>query len=152
MLCSRGCFICGCVFFLTGQTADSASTPWELSEESVLEGLEFWQAGRYGPICKGLLKKRDGASYSVVVKSLRGTTLTFCVACEETIGVFRGDGSKAVFLKGHIFPLICLSIEVVLVLQEVMIQLLKRNHRRCCERFHEGIVFLRPSPHGRAAG
>ncbi|XP_036960573.1 tyrosine-protein kinase STYK1 isoform X1 [Acanthopagrus latus] len=58
----------------SGQTADSASTPWELPEESVLEGLEFWQTGRYGPICKGLLKKRDGASYSVVVKSLRDGT------------------------------------------------------------------------------
>ncbi|XP_073326203.1 tyrosine-protein kinase STYK1 isoform X2 [Pagrus major] len=66
----------------TGQTAASASTPkvqaalspWELPEESVLEGLEFWQTGRYGPICKGLLKKKDGASYAAVVKSLRDGT------------------------------------------------------------------------------
>lgn len=60
-------------------TADSVTTPkvqaalypWEIPEECVLEGLEFWQTGRYGPICKGLLKKRDGASSAVVVKSLR---------------------------------------------------------------------------------
>ncbi|XP_070766507.1 tyrosine-protein kinase STYK1 [Enoplosus armatus] len=60
-------------------TAASVSTPkvqaalypWEIPEECVLEGLEFWQAGRHGPICKGLLKKRDGASSAVVVKSLR---------------------------------------------------------------------------------
>lgn len=61
----------------------SASTPKvqsalgarEIPEECVLEGLEFWQAGRYGPICKGQLKKRDGASAAVVVKTLRGTQL-----------------------------------------------------------------------------
>ncbi|XP_023152084.1 tyrosine-protein kinase STYK1 [Amphiprion ocellaris] len=60
-------------------TADSVSTsnvqaalcPWEIPEECVLESLEFWQTGRYGPICKGLLKNRDGASSAVVVKSLR---------------------------------------------------------------------------------
>ncbi|AWP10157.1 putative tyrosine-protein kinase STYK1-like [Scophthalmus maximus] len=45
--------------------------PWEIPEECVLEGLEFWQTGRYGPICKGLLRKRDGSSSAVVVKSLR---------------------------------------------------------------------------------
>lgn len=75
-----------CVF-LTGQqqsvslTAAAVSTPkvqaalcsWEIPEECVLEGLEFWQTGRHGPICKGLLKKRGGASSAVVVKSLRGT-------------------------------------------------------------------------------
>ncbi|XP_042266047.1 tyrosine-protein kinase STYK1 [Thunnus maccoyii] len=49
----------------------AALNPWEIPEECVLEGLEFWQTGRYGPICKGLLKKRDGASSGVVVKSLR---------------------------------------------------------------------------------
>lgn len=38
-----------------------------------MEELEFWQAGHYGPICKGLLKKREGASSPVVVKTLRGT-------------------------------------------------------------------------------
>ncbi|XP_044068688.1 tyrosine-protein kinase STYK1 isoform X2 [Siniperca chuatsi] len=60
-------------------TAASVSTPkvqaalypWEIPEECVLEGLEFWQTGRHGPVCKGLLKKRDGASSAVVVKSLR---------------------------------------------------------------------------------
>ncbi|XP_028264717.1 tyrosine-protein kinase STYK1 isoform X2 [Parambassis ranga] len=46
--------------------------PWEIPDECILEGLEFWQTGRYGPICKGLLKRRDdGASSAVVVKSLR---------------------------------------------------------------------------------
>ncbi|XP_029363147.1 tyrosine-protein kinase STYK1 [Echeneis naucrates] len=60
-------------------TAASVSTPkvqqvlnsWEIPQECVLEGLEFWQAGRYGPICKGLLKRGDGSSSAVVVKSLR---------------------------------------------------------------------------------
>lgn len=42
-----------------------------------MEELEFWQAGHYGPICKGRLKKRDGASSAVVVKSLRGTQLIY---------------------------------------------------------------------------
>lgn len=82
--------------FWTGQqsvslTAAPVSTPkvqaalhsWEIPEDCVLEGLEFWQTGRHGPICKGLLKKRDGASSAVVVKSLRGTTWicheAFCV-------------------------------------------------------------------------
>ncbi|XP_037627327.1 tyrosine-protein kinase STYK1 isoform X1 [Sebastes umbrosus] len=49
----------------------AALYPWEMPEECVLEGLEFWQTGRHGPICKGLLKKRDGAPSAVVVKSLR---------------------------------------------------------------------------------
>lgn len=74
------------VLFLTDQhsvslTAAPVNTPkvqqalypWEITEECGLEGLEFWQTGRYGPICKGLLKKRGGASTPVVVKSLRGT-------------------------------------------------------------------------------
>lgn len=52
----------------------AALYPWEIPEECVLEGLEFWQKGRYGPICKGLLSKRDGASSVVVVKSLRDAT------------------------------------------------------------------------------
>uniref|UniRef100_UPI0037E91568 tyrosine-protein kinase STYK1 n=1 Tax=Semicossyphus pulcher TaxID=241346 RepID=UPI0037E91568 len=49
----------------------AALLPWEIPEECVLEGLELWQTGRLGPVCKGLLKKRDGASSAVVVKSLR---------------------------------------------------------------------------------
>ncbi|KAF3697265.1 Tyrosine-protein kinase STYK1 [Channa argus] len=61
------------------QTGTSVSTPkvqqvlcpWEIPEEFVLEGVEFWQTGRYGPICKGLLKKRDGATTAVVIKSLQ---------------------------------------------------------------------------------
>ncbi|KAM6925525.1 tyrosine-protein kinase STYK1 [Xenentodon cancila] len=44
---------------------------WELPEEDSLDGLEFWKTGHYGPICKGLLRNRDGASTVVVVKSLR---------------------------------------------------------------------------------
>lgn len=46
---------------------------WEMPKECVVEELEFWQTGHYGPICKGVLKTRDGASSAVVVKSLRGT-------------------------------------------------------------------------------
>lgn len=46
---------------------------WEIPEECVIEGLEFWKTGHYGPICKGQLKKRNGSSSAVVVKSLRGT-------------------------------------------------------------------------------
>lgn len=74
--------------FSTGQqivslTAASVSTPkvqaalypWEIPEECVVEGLEFWQTGRHGPVCKGLLKKRDGSFSAVVVKTLRGTVL-----------------------------------------------------------------------------
>lgn len=49
----------------------AALLPWEIPEECVLEGLEFWQTGHFGPICKGLLRKRDGASSAVVVKTLR---------------------------------------------------------------------------------
>lgn len=52
-------------------------SPWEIPDESVVEELEFWQAGHYGPICKGLLKKRDGAPSAVVVKFLRGTRLRY---------------------------------------------------------------------------
>ncbi|XP_058498847.1 tyrosine-protein kinase STYK1 isoform X2 [Solea solea] len=48
-----------------------ALRPWEVSDECVLEGVEFWQTGRYGPICKGLLRKGDGVSSAVVIKSLR---------------------------------------------------------------------------------
>ncbi|XP_068997605.1 tyrosine-protein kinase STYK1 isoform X2 [Embiotoca jacksoni] len=49
----------------------AALRPWEIPEECVLKGLEFWQTGHYGPICKGLLKRRDGGSSAVVVKSLQ---------------------------------------------------------------------------------
>lgn len=52
-------------------TVQAALYPWEIPQECVLERLEFWQTGRYGPICKGLLRRRDGASSAVVVKSLR---------------------------------------------------------------------------------
>ncbi|XP_053173307.1 tyrosine-protein kinase STYK1 isoform X2 [Scomber japonicus] len=56
---------------LSTPKVQAALNPWEIPEECVLEGLEFWQTGRYGPICKGLLKKKDGTSSGVVVKSLR---------------------------------------------------------------------------------
>lgn len=46
---------------------------WEIPEECVMEGLEFWQKGHYGPTCKGQLKNRNGSSSAVVVKSLKGT-------------------------------------------------------------------------------
>lgn len=49
----------------------AALSPWEIPEECVLEGLEFWQTGRLGPICKGLLRRRDGVSSAVVVKALQ---------------------------------------------------------------------------------
>ncbi|XP_051282253.1 tyrosine-protein kinase STYK1 isoform X2 [Dicentrarchus labrax] len=55
-------------------TVQAALYSWEIPEECVLEGLEFWQRGHHGPICKGLLKKRDGALSAVVVKSLRDGT------------------------------------------------------------------------------
>ncbi|XP_029912550.1 tyrosine-protein kinase STYK1 [Myripristis murdjan] len=48
-----------------------ALRPWEIPGECVLVGLKYWQTGRYGPICNGLLK-RDRTSTAVVVKSLRG--------------------------------------------------------------------------------
>ncbi|XP_029975480.1 tyrosine-protein kinase STYK1 [Salarias fasciatus] len=49
----------------------TALCPWEIPEECALVGLEFWQTGRYGPICKGLLRNKDGVASVVVVKSLR---------------------------------------------------------------------------------
>lgn len=44
---------------------------WEMPKECGLEGVEFWQKGHYGPVCKGLLKKKDGSCHPVVIKSLR---------------------------------------------------------------------------------
>ncbi|KAM3617111.1 uncharacterized protein V6R79_002357 [Siganus canaliculatus] len=52
----------------------AALCPWEIPDQCVLEGLEFWQTGRYGPICKGLLKRGDSSCSAVVVKSLRDGT------------------------------------------------------------------------------
>lgn len=46
---------------------------WQIPQECVLEQLELWQKGHYGPVCKGRLRNRDGSSSAVVVKSLRGT-------------------------------------------------------------------------------
>lgn len=58
---------------------DSGSVPkvrvvlshWEIPPECTLEAVDFWQKGHYGPICKGKLKRKDGGSQPVVVKSLR---------------------------------------------------------------------------------
>ncbi|XP_056131324.1 tyrosine-protein kinase STYK1 isoform X2 [Lampris incognitus] len=50
--------------------AQEALQPWQLPAEYALEGLQFWQSGRYGPICNGRLKK-EGTSQAVVVKLLR---------------------------------------------------------------------------------
>lgn len=44
---------------------------WEIPKECALEGVEFWQTGHYGPICKGVLKKSDGRATAVVIKSLQ---------------------------------------------------------------------------------
>ncbi|KAM4610574.1 tyrosine-protein kinase STYK1 isoform 2-T2 [Polymixia lowei] len=49
---------------------EEALRQWEIPGECVLEGVEFWHTGRYGPICNALLKK-DGIPTAVVVKSLR---------------------------------------------------------------------------------
>lgn len=49
----------------------------EIPEDCVVEELQFWQAGHYGPICKGLVKKRDKTSSAVVVKTLRGKLLVY---------------------------------------------------------------------------
>uniref|UniRef100_A0AAV2LZC0 Protein kinase domain-containing protein n=1 Tax=Knipowitschia caucasica TaxID=637954 RepID=A0AAV2LZC0_KNICA len=68
---------------LTGQSMDVGDgsggpskvhvtlSPWEMPAECVLEGLDFWQKGHYGPICKGTLRRKEGSTQSVVVKSLR---------------------------------------------------------------------------------
>lgn len=49
----------------------TALFPWEIPDKCTFEGLEFWQTGHYGPICKGLLKNKDGVLSAVVIKSLR---------------------------------------------------------------------------------
>lgn len=54
--------------------AKAILSPWELPEESALGELQFWRTGRYGPICRGVLTARGGASSAVVVKSLREGT------------------------------------------------------------------------------
>ncbi|XP_071228730.1 tyrosine-protein kinase STYK1 isoform X2 [Salvelinus alpinus] len=43
----------------------------EIPGECTLEGLEFWQTGHYGPICRGTMRRKDISS-AVVVKTLRG--------------------------------------------------------------------------------
>ncbi|CAB1330003.1 unnamed protein product [Coregonus sp. 'balchen'] len=56
-----------------GQECVSTSPvdPWEIPGECTLEGLEFWQPGHYGPICRGTMRRKDIPS-AVVVKTLRG--------------------------------------------------------------------------------
>ena len=44
---------------------------WEIPGDCTLEGLEFWQSGRYGPICRASLR-REATPTPVVVKTLRG--------------------------------------------------------------------------------
>ncbi|KAM9752783.1 tyrosine-protein kinase STYK1 isoform 2-T2 [Menidia menidia] len=56
---------------VSSQRDQAALSPWEIPEDCTIEGLEFLQPGHYGSICKGVLRRRDGASSSVVVKSLR---------------------------------------------------------------------------------
>ncbi|KAK7884907.1 hypothetical protein WMY93_028030 [Mugilogobius chulae] len=43
---------------------------WEMPPDCSLEGVNFWQKGHYGPICKGTLRRKDGSSQPVVIKSL----------------------------------------------------------------------------------
>ncbi|XP_061590709.1 tyrosine-protein kinase STYK1 [Cololabis saira] len=56
---------------VSGARIYPALLSWELPEEQSLDGLELWHTGHYGPVCKGLLRNRDGSSSLVVVKSLR---------------------------------------------------------------------------------
>lgn len=44
--------------------------PWEIPIQCVLEGVEVFQMGQYGPTCKGLLKE-DNTSTAVVIKTLK---------------------------------------------------------------------------------
>ncbi|KAK5864263.1 hypothetical protein PBY51_001218 [Eleginops maclovinus] len=71
-----------CVSGQQGVSLPAASPPplkvqpslrsWEIPEDSVLEGLQVWHQGRHGPVCKGLLRRRDGGPpTAVVVKTLR---------------------------------------------------------------------------------
>ncbi|XP_062314902.1 tyrosine-protein kinase STYK1 isoform X2 [Osmerus eperlanus] len=43
---------------------------WEIPGDCTLEGLEFWQSGYYGPICRAFLRS-EAISTPVVVKTLR---------------------------------------------------------------------------------
>ncbi|XP_067095342.1 tyrosine-protein kinase STYK1 [Osmerus mordax] len=43
---------------------------WEIPGDCTLEGLEFWQSGHYGPICRAFLRS-EAISTHVVVKTLR---------------------------------------------------------------------------------
>ncbi|KAI7794182.1 putative tyrosine-protein kinase STYK1, partial [Triplophysa rosa] len=47
--------------------------PWEIPAQCVLEGVEVFQMGRYGPICKGQLKQ-ENQSTAVVIKTLKDRT------------------------------------------------------------------------------
>ncbi|XP_030623854.1 tyrosine-protein kinase STYK1 [Chanos chanos] len=72
-----------CAQSRTGQEALSFSTvsgtlfpgqealgSWEIPDHCVLEKVEFLRLGRYGPVCKGLLR-RHGISVAVLIKTLR---------------------------------------------------------------------------------
>ncbi|XP_051515060.1 tyrosine-protein kinase STYK1-like [Myxocyprinus asiaticus] len=54
----------------TLQSAQDALSPWEIPAQCTLEGVELFQMGHYGPICKGQLKQ-DSISTAVVIKSLK---------------------------------------------------------------------------------
>lgn len=56
----------------TPRHAQDTLGQWEIPIHCVLEGVEVFQMGRYGPICKGLLKE-DNTSTAVVIKTLKGT-------------------------------------------------------------------------------
>ncbi|XP_056588814.1 tyrosine-protein kinase STYK1 isoform X2 [Triplophysa dalaica] len=56
----------------SGPVHDSLG-PWEIPAHCVLEGVEVFQTGRYGPICKGQLKQ-ENQSTAVVIKTLKDRT------------------------------------------------------------------------------
>ncbi|XP_051517107.1 tyrosine-protein kinase STYK1-like isoform X2 [Myxocyprinus asiaticus] len=54
----------------TLQPAQDKLGPWEIPAQCTLEGVELFQMGHYGPICKGQLKQ-DSISTAVVIKILK---------------------------------------------------------------------------------
>lgn len=56
---------------MSAPKVQAALSHWEIPPDCALDGVDFWQKGHYGPICKGKLKRKDGSSQPVVVKSLR---------------------------------------------------------------------------------
>lgn len=60
----------------TPRPAQDSLGPWEIPAQCVLEGVEVFQMGRYGPTCKGQLKQ-ENTSTAVVIKTLKGTNIIF---------------------------------------------------------------------------